>query len=86
MIWPEADILQGVTMQILQRQLSILGAAQTTRPIRHERSLGKLAGVVMNSWTPGIAVTRIGERQLASDDDFTRLLHAAYEQERLELI
>ncbi|WP_241993011.1 aminotransferase class IV [Cryobacterium frigoriphilum] len=84
--WPDADILPGATMQILQRQLSVLGVVQTTRPIRHGASLGQLAGVVMNPWTPGIAVTRIGESQLATDDDFTRLLHSAYERERLEPI
>ncbi len=85
-IWPEANILAGVTMQILKRQLTALGVDQKTHPIRRDESLGQLAGVVMNSWTPGIAVSRIGDRHLVADVDFTRLLHSAYKQERLDII
>ncbi|MBB5641072.1 branched-subunit amino acid aminotransferase/4-amino-4-deoxychorismate lyase [Cryobacterium roopkundense] len=54
-IWPEADILSGEIMQILKRQLNALGVDQKTQPIRRNESVGQMAGVVMNSWTPGIA-------------------------------
>ena len=82
-IWPEASILTGVTMQILQRQLSALGVDQKTQPIRRNESLGQLAGVVMNSWPPGIAIARIGDQRLITDADFTGLLHSAYQHEHL---
>ena len=82
-IWPEASILTGVTMQILQRQLSALGVDQKTQPIRRNESLGQLAGVVMNSWTPGIAIARIGDHRLIAAADFTGLLHSAYKHEHL---
>ncbi|MFC5932197.1 branched-chain amino acid aminotransferase [Cryobacterium melibiosiphilum] len=82
-IWPEANILTGVTMQILQRQLSALGVDQKTQPIRRNEPLGQLAGVVMNSWTPGIAIARIGDHRLIADADFTGLLHSAYQHEHL---
>ena len=85
-IWPEANILSGITMQILKRQLSALGVTQKTEPIRRNESLDKLAGVVMNSWTPGIAVSRIGDRRLIADADFTGLLHSAYTHEHLEVV
>ncbi|TFC30439.1 branched-chain amino acid aminotransferase [Cryobacterium sp. TMT1-3] len=82
-IWPEANILIGVTMEILQRQLNALGVEQKTQPIRRNESLGHLAGVVMNSWTPGIAIARIGDHRLIEDADFTALLHSAYKHEHL---
>lgn len=82
-IWPEADILSGVTMQILVRQLEARGVHQNTRPVRRADLTEGLSAVVMNSWTPGIAVTRLGERQLQTDATFTRLLQDAYVAEPL---
>ncbi len=49
----------------------------TTRDI-----LPDLAGaVVMNSWTPGIAVRRIGETPLPEAPSFVASLHRSYETE-----
>lgn len=80
-IWPEAEYLHGVTMQILARRLPALGVPQRTRPIRKtDLSMG-LSAVVMNSWTPGISVSRIGDQVMAQDPAFTRLLQTAYETE-----
>lgn len=81
-IWPEASSLTGITMQLLQRQLSALGVNQKTQPIYRSESLGQLAGVVMNSWTSGVAIARIGDQRLIVDTAFTSLLHSAYQRER----
>ncbi|MCA3865003.1 MAG: branched-chain amino acid aminotransferase, partial [Burkholderia sp.] len=44
--------------------------------------LPSMAGaVVMNSWTPGIAVRRFGTATLPDSSSLAVLLHRAYEQE-----
>ncbi|RUL95091.1 aminotransferase class IV family protein [Verrucosispora sp. FIM060022] len=80
-IWPQADLLPGVTMQILTRQLAHLGVAQQTRDIRRADLTENLACVLMNSWTPAIAVSHLGDRQLADGTTFAHLLHEAYRNE-----
>jgi branched-subunit amino acid aminotransferase/4-amino-4-deoxychorismate lyase len=80
-IWPQADILPGTTMQILARQLQDLGIPQETREIRPDDLGDDLAGVVMNSWIPAIPISRLGDRQLANDATFAQLLHKAYQTE-----
>ncbi|CAL9485756.1 hypothetical protein SUDANB106_03162 [Streptomyces sp. enrichment culture] len=80
-VWPEADVLAGVTMGIVRRQLDRLGVPQRVREITLA-DLPELAGaVVMNSWTPGIAVHRIGSASLPVAPAFTDLLHRAYRAE-----
>lgn len=82
-VWPEADMLTGTSMGIVRRQLSRLGIAQRTEPITLA-DVARFAGaVVMNSWTPGIAVTAIGDTLLPTAPEFQALLHRAYEAEPL---
>ncbi|MEY8567153.1 aminotransferase class IV [Corynebacteriaceae bacterium 7-707] len=83
-IWPEAAILRGVTMQVLRRQLEAMGVPQQTRPIQPSDVEGHLSAVVMNSWSPGIPVSRLGTVPLDVDDDFPLLLEEAYRNEDLE--
>lgn len=80
-IWPRADVLPGVTMQILARQLQAQGIPQQTREVRPDDLSGQMSGVIMNSWSPGIPLTRLGDRWLAADPAFTQLLHHAYRAE-----
>jgi branched-subunit amino acid aminotransferase/4-amino-4-deoxychorismate lyase len=85
-IWPRAEVLTGVTMQILDRRLRALGIPQQTRDVRLDE-LGKhLSAVVMNSWTPGIPIARIGDTVLGQCDEFTRLLRSAHADEPLESV
>lgn len=85
-IWPRAEVLTGVTMQIVARRLHQFGAPQEVRDVRFDE-LGKHhSAVVMNSWTPGIPVTEIGNAPLGQDPEFTRLLHAAHTDEPLESV
>lgn len=80
-VWPEADVLPGVTMAILRRQLKVLGIPQRQMPIT-AKAVGTLAGaVVMNSWTPGVAVSAIGASDLRVSTTFLELLHQAYRAE-----
>ncbi|WP_175881240.1 aminotransferase class IV family protein [Burkholderia sp. BCC0044] len=80
-VWPVAGMLGGVTMGILRRQLARLGVAQHDREVT-PADLPSLAGaVVMNSWTPAIAVRRLGTATLPDSSPLAALLHRAYEHE-----
>lgn len=85
-IWPRAEILPGVTMQILARRLRALGIPQQTQEVRRSELGEHLAAVVMNSWTPGVPVARIGDHLLLQDPEFLRILHAAYAEEPLAAV
>jgi branched-subunit amino acid aminotransferase/4-amino-4-deoxychorismate lyase len=80
-IWPEADVLPGVTMQTLARQLDEWAIPQQTREVRQHDLTERMSAAVMNSWTPAIPLARLGKHQLANDPAFTRLLHEAYATE-----
>ncbi|MGJ0184978.1 aminotransferase class IV [Corynebacterium glyciniphilum] len=80
-VWPEAAILPGMTMQILRRRLEAMGVPQQTRPVRLTDVEGRLSAVVMNSWSPGIPVSRLGEVPLDVDSGFTEILEEAYADE-----
>lgn len=77
-VWPRADLLLGVTMQILARRLTAQGVPQRTADIRLADLGGYRAGVVMNSWTPAIPIDRIGDHQLTDGKQLQELLHDAY--------
>ncbi|MEH6422327.1 aminotransferase class IV family protein [Pseudomonas sp. CGJS7] len=80
-VWPQAEMLGGTTMGIVRRQLQNLGVAQREQEIR-AADLADMAGaVVMNSWTPGVAVHRIGDSALPPAPEFLELLHRAYRAE-----
>ncbi|KUM35717.1 aminotransferase class IV [Arthrobacter sp. EpRS71] len=84
--WPKADILYGVTMQILQRQLRAEGVVQETRQITAASIAEATSAAVLNSWSPGIGVHSIGGQRLAASLEFVHLLHDAYQLEPLERI
>lgn len=80
-IWPEAEYLPGVTMQILTRGLRNMGVPQQTRAIRSKEIDDQFSAVVMNSWTPGIPISHIGNNRIAQDAAFPRILREAYHSE-----
>ena len=80
-IWPEADVLPGITMQILKRQLAASDIEQVTRPITASDLDEELTGAVMNSWSPGIPVARIADQLLLDTNELVSLLHQAYASE-----
>lgn len=80
-IWPEAAMLNGITMSIICRQLERQGLPQRREPVTLA-ALENLSGAaVMNSWTPGIPVTTIGTVALPEATGFASILHEAYEAE-----
>ncbi|WP_339650291.1 aminotransferase class IV family protein [Halopseudomonas pelagia] len=85
-IWPEASMLRGTMMGIVQRQLERLDIPQRHEAITFERLRELSAAAVMNSWTPGIAVTAIAATVFAEAAPFISLLHEAYEAEPAMLL
>jgi branched-subunit amino acid aminotransferase/4-amino-4-deoxychorismate lyase len=82
-VWPDAEMLGGTTMAMVRRQLDRLGVPQRVEQVTLA-DLPVLAGaVVMNSWTPGVAVHRIGSVALPDAPSFVQLLHRAYQAEPL---
>lgn len=82
-LWPDAEMLTGTTMGIVRRQLARLGVPQRTQEIT-PADLPTLTGaVVMNSWTPGVAVRQINSAPVPAAPRFLELLHQAYEAEPL---
>ncbi|MGJ7541665.1 aminotransferase class IV family protein [Variovorax sp. LT1R16] len=77
-VWPRAAMLRGTTLGIVMRQLERLGIPQTQREIRAQDLPALSGAVVMNSWSPGIAVHRIGAVDLPEAPAFVDLLHRAY--------
>ncbi|WP_265515617.1 aminotransferase class IV family protein [Nitratireductor luteus] len=80
-IWPEAAVLTGTTMGIVQRQLDRLGVPQRHEEVSLDRLQDLSGAAVMNSWTPGIPVTAIASNPIAEAKPFVSLLHSAYEAE-----
>ncbi|MFI7115218.1 aminotransferase class IV family protein [Amycolatopsis sp. NPDC049868] len=82
-VWPEAELLGGTTMGIVRRRLEGLGVPQRVQEVTLADLPGLGGAVVMNSWTPGIAVHRIGPAPLPEAPSFVEALHRAYETEPL---
>lgn len=82
-IWPKAPMLRGTTMGILQRQLQRSGIPQREEAVTLEKVRSFAGAAVMNSWTPGIAVTAIGPYALPEAGPFITLLHEAFGAEPL---
>ncbi|MBO8195615.1 aminotransferase class IV family protein [Streptomyces oryzae] len=80
-VWPRADVLRGTMLSTVRRQLDRLGVRQHDRELTLA-DLPALAGaVVLNSWTPGIPVHRIGAVHLPAAPSFLGLLHRAHRAE-----
>jgi branched-subunit amino acid aminotransferase/4-amino-4-deoxychorismate lyase len=84
-IWPEAAVLPGITMQLLQRGLAAQGIPSDRREI-HLRDLAAwasdtlaLSAFLSNSISPAVPVAGIDEAALTVDPDVTDLLVKCYE-------
>ncbi|MBB4577415.1 aminotransferase class IV family protein [Rhizobium lentis] len=82
-VWPAADVLLGTTMSIVRRQLDRLGVSQRIRDVTRDELSTFAGAAVMNSWTPGVPVHRIGSVSLPEAPSFLEVLHRAYHSEPL---
>ncbi|MFB7501004.1 aminotransferase class IV family protein [Streptomyces sp. NPDC056161] len=85
-VWPSAEMLHGVTMGIVRRQLERLDVPQREADITLADLPSLAGGAVLNSWTPGVAVHRIGQVPLPQAPALLDLLHRAYEAEPLSTV
>ncbi|WP_219413063.1 aminotransferase class IV, partial [Pseudonocardia nigra] len=82
-VWPVAEMLGGTTMGVAHRQLDRLGVPQRFQEITLADLTALAGAVVMNSWTPGVAVHRIDSVPVPEAPTFVALLHRAYQAEPL---
>lgn len=82
-IWPDAAMLIGTTMSIVRRQLHRQGIPQRVQAISLANLPDLRGAVVMNSWTPGVPVNRIGSVTVPAAPAFLDILHRVYEAEPL---
>lgn len=91
-IWPEAAVLPGITMQLLQRGLAAKGIPSDRREI-HLRELGAwasgspaLAAFLSNSISSAVPVAGIDEAALTVDPDVTAMLVNCHETNPWETV
>lgn len=80
-VWPEAELLLGTTMRIVQRQLERMGVPQRRQEVRPGELAHFAGAAVMNSWTPGVPVTAIGEHGFPVAEALMGLLGEAWQAE-----
>jgi len=78
-VWPEAEVLPGITYLILDEQLRAAGIPQETRPVYPADLPGFDAMFLTNSETIGRPVASVDEITLRSTPAAASLLAAAYE-------
>ena len=77
-VWPDAPVLAGVTMQILQRALPAYRVSSRRAPV-HLADLGSFTGAFVTNSHGIAAVGQIDDLILPVDDALTRTLTQAYE-------
>lgn len=78
-IWPDAPKLEGITMQVLRRELAACGIRQAER-IVHVQELASYDGMILcnsRGWAP---VSRVDETLIPENFEFTDAVSAAYEK------
>jgi branched-subunit amino acid aminotransferase/4-amino-4-deoxychorismate lyase len=78
-IWPDAPKLEGITMQVLRRELTACGTPQADR-IVHVQDLASHDGMMLcnsRGWAP---VGRVDETRIPGNREFTDAISAAYEK------
>lgn len=73
----------STTMGIVRRQLARINVPQREQVVALADVRAMRGAVVMNSWTPGVAVSCIGQHALPPAPQFVALLHQAYRAEPL---
>jgi branched-subunit amino acid aminotransferase/4-amino-4-deoxychorismate lyase len=76
-IWPEAPKLDGITMLVLQRELTACGIAQAVTTVRVQ-DLASCRGMFLCNSHGWAVVDRVDNLQIRSDDAFTDAISVAY--------
>ncbi|MEU8228819.1 aminotransferase class IV [Actinoplanes sp. NPDC048967] len=78
-VWPDAPVLRGVTMVLLQIAMSINGTPWTLRPIDAEELSSFAAAAAANSRRPAQPIASIDELPLKDDGQLAEALQVAWE-------
>ena len=84
-IWPDAPKLQGITMLLLQRQLTAAGVPQAEAPVRVQ-DLASYAGMILcnsHGWAP---VGQVDDLMISQDQAFLDIIAAATDRCRWDEI
>lgn len=82
-VWPQAAMLGGTMMAMVRRQLSRMDLPQRLQDVTVADLPSMRGAVVMNSWTPGVAISEIGGVSLPPAPELLELLHRAHRAEAL---
>ena len=77
-IWPEAPKLDGITMLVLQRELTACGIPQAEAVVRVQ-DLASYGGMILCNSHGWARVGRVDETQIPAGDEFTAAISAAYD-------
>ncbi|MFE3454517.1 aminotransferase class IV [Nonomuraea sp. NPDC059194] len=77
-IWPDAPMLSGITMQLMERALRAAGIPQERRPVR-VADLGSCEAVFLTNSRGVVMVGRLEQDALKLDDAFAARLLGLYE-------
>ncbi|MFM9447969.1 aminotransferase class IV family protein [Streptomyces acidiscabies] len=78
-VWPEAAVLPGITMQLLRRGLEAKGIPSEERELRLADLTPALSAFLTNSISPALPIAAVDETRLTVDPATTALLLACYE-------
>ncbi|MFC4030918.1 aminotransferase class IV [Streptomyces polygonati] len=77
-VWPEAPLLRGVTLQVLERELAAAGLPQTTRPVRLA-DVGGYDGAFVGNSRGTVAVSGIDATTVPIDAQLLARVESLYE-------
>ena len=78
-VFPQAPVLKGVTMVLLQVAMSMTGVPWTLRPVRRDDLPDLLAAAAVNSQSPGRPIRSIDDVVFAEHEKLTEALHLAWD-------
>ncbi len=78
-VWPQAPMLKGVTMVLLQLALSMRGTPWSMRPVDVAELTGLDGAVAVNSTCPAQPIASIGDHPYGSTDKLAGLLSDAWQ-------
>jgi branched-subunit amino acid aminotransferase/4-amino-4-deoxychorismate lyase len=76
-VWPQAPLLHGITMQLLERKLPELGVPSKRAPVRLQ-DLGSFEGVFLANARGVAAVSQVDETRLPTQSERVRTIADAY--------
>ncbi|MBB2940953.1 branched-subunit amino acid aminotransferase/4-amino-4-deoxychorismate lyase [Actinoplanes lutulentus] len=77
-VWPQAPMLAGITMQVLRSRLDALGVPSVSRPILAGDLAGLRGAATTNSHYPGQPITSIDDVAFGESEELSAVLRRAW--------